>query len=202
MARQPRIEVAGGYYHVFARGNERRALYRDTNDRTTFLELLGTTLEGYAWELLSYVLMTNHYHLLIQTNEPNLSAGMHYLNAVYAQRFNRRHRRVGHLYQGRYKARLVQDDERLLATIRYIVRNPVRASAPAQTSGAGAASARSSVSPHPDWSRQQPSSRASTPTARKHAASTAPSPTTTTAPAPPATRSSTATNPSPKTTYG
>jgi REP-associated tyrosine transposase len=127
MARQPRIEVTGGYYHVFARGNERRALYRDDNDRTSFLELVGTTLEGYAWELLSYVLMRNHYHLLVQTSEPNLSAGMHYLNAVYAQRFNRRHRRVGHLYQGRYKARLVQGDERLLATIRYIVRNPVRA---------------------------------------------------------------------------
>jgi putative transposase len=127
VARHPRIEIAGGHYHVFARGNEQRAVYRDGNDRAGFLELVGATLERCEWELLSFVLMTNHYHILIHTKKPSLSAGMHYLHAVYAQRFNRRHRRVGHLFQGRYKARLVQDDEHLLGAIRYIVRNPVRA---------------------------------------------------------------------------
>jgi putative transposase len=99
VARRPRIEVAGGYYHVFARGNERRAIYRDDNDRTSFLELLAEVTEGFGWAILSYCLMTNHYHLVIRTTEPNLAAGMHRLNALYAQRFNRRHGRVGHLFQ-------------------------------------------------------------------------------------------------------
>jgi REP-associated tyrosine transposase len=127
VARRPRIEVAGGYYHVFARGNERRAIYRDDNDRTSFLELLAEVAEGFGWAILSYCLMTNHYHLVIRTTEPNLAAGMHRLNALYAQRFNRRHGRVGHLFQGRYKARLLQCGDGLLAAIRYAVRNPVRA---------------------------------------------------------------------------
>jgi putative transposase len=127
MARPPRIEIAGGIYHVIARGNERRAIFRDNNDRAAFLELLAKTLERHRWELLAYCLMNNHYHLLVLTPEPDLKRGMHYVNACYAQRFNRRHRRVGHLFQGRYKAILVQDDKHLLAAARYIVRNPVRA---------------------------------------------------------------------------
>jgi|SRR5581483_3482578 len=127
MARQPRIQVAGGYYHVFARGNERRALYRDDNDRIAFLELVAAAAERFAWSLLAYCLMTNHYHLILRTSEANLAAGMHWLNAVYAQRFNRRHGRVGHLFQGRYRARLIQDGDALLGAIRYVVRNPVRA---------------------------------------------------------------------------
>jgi putative transposase len=127
IARRPRIEVAGGYYHVFARGNERRAIYRDDNDRTSFLELLEEVVEGFVWTLFSYCLMTNHYHLVVRTAAPNLSAGMHRLNALAAQRFNRRHGRAGHLFQGRFKARLLQDGDRLLGAIRYVVRNPVRA---------------------------------------------------------------------------
>jgi putative transposase len=75
VARRPRIEVAGGYYHVFARGNERRAIYRDDNDRTSFLELLAEVAEGFGWAILSYCVMTNHYHLVIRTTEPNLAAG-------------------------------------------------------------------------------------------------------------------------------
>jgi REP-associated tyrosine transposase len=127
VARPPRIEIADGAYHVFARGNERRAIYRDANDRTSFLEALALTLERFSWTLPGHCLMTNHYHLVIRTQEPNLAAGMHYLNALYAQRFNRRHGRVGHLFQGRYRATLIQDNERFLAAIRYVVRNPVRA---------------------------------------------------------------------------
>jgi REP element-mobilizing transposase RayT len=127
VARPPRIEVAGGIYHVVARGNERRLIYRDDNDRATFLELLALTLERHGWQLLAYCLMGNHYHLLVRTQNPDLARGMHYLNARYAQHFNRRHGRVGHLFQGRYKAILVQSDGHLLLTVRYIVRNPVRA---------------------------------------------------------------------------
>ena len=110
-----------------ARGNERSPIYRDDGDRRRFLELVAHVRERYRWRILAYCLMTNHYHLLVQTPEPNLARGMRQLNGVYAQWFNRRHGRVGHLFQGRYGARLVQADEHLLAAVRYIVRNPVRA---------------------------------------------------------------------------
>lgn len=127
VARPPRLEIAGGTYHVTARGNERAAIVRNSTDRRAFLELLGSVREEYGWRVLSYCLMNNHYHLLVQTAVPNLSRGMRQLNGVYAQWFNRRYRRVGHLFQGRYGARLVQRDEHLLAAVRYIVMNPVSA---------------------------------------------------------------------------
>src|SRR3989304_3223061 len=127
MARPPRPQFPDGIYHVSARGNERAPIYRDDGDRRRFLELLAHVRERYRWRILAYCLMTNHYHLLVQTPEPNLARGMRQLNGAYAQWFNRRHRRVGHLFQGRYGARLVQADEHLLAALRYIVRNPVRA---------------------------------------------------------------------------
>jgi len=124
IARAPRLEIPGGTYHVFARGNERRPIYRDDADKECFLEALGTTLDDRSWSLFAFCLMTNHYHLLIRTADADLSAGMHYLNAVYAQRFNRRHDRVGHLFQGRFKARIVQDGPRFLWAARYVARNP------------------------------------------------------------------------------
>jgi putative transposase len=127
MARAPRIEVENGIYHVVARGNERKAIYRDSADRERFLEILSLTVERYRWLALAYCLMSNHYHLLVETPRANLSAGMRQLNGVYAQAFNRRHRRSGHLFQGRYAARLVQADEHLLSVVRYIIRNPLRA---------------------------------------------------------------------------
>ncbi len=112
---------------MIARGNERRAIFRDDNDRIGFLELVATVVGERSWRLLAYCLMDNHYHLLVRTEHADLAAGIHYVNGVYAQRFNRRHRRVGHLFQGRYKAILVQQDAHLLGVVRYIVSNPVRA---------------------------------------------------------------------------
>jgi REP element-mobilizing transposase RayT len=112
---------------VSSRGNERSPIYRDDADRRRFLEPLAQIAERYRWLVLAYCLMGNHYHLLAQTPEPNLAHGMRQLNGVYAQSFNRRHARVGHLFQGRYGARLVQADEHLLSAVRYIVRNPVQA---------------------------------------------------------------------------
>lgn len=127
MARPLRLQVADGVYHLTARGNERKAIYRDEGDKETFLEILAETLERFAWRLLSYCLMSNHYHLLVRTPQPNLARGMRDLNGVYAQAFNRRHGRDGHLFQGRYRAILIESDEHLLAAAAYVVRNPVRA---------------------------------------------------------------------------
>jgi REP element-mobilizing transposase RayT len=123
----PRIEVEDGIYHVIARGNERRGSFADAADRARFLEVLELAGERYRCHILAYCLMSNHYHLLVQTPNANLAQALRQLNGVYAQAFNRRHGRDGHLFQGRYLARLVQADGHLLAVVRYIVRNPLRA---------------------------------------------------------------------------
>jgi putative transposase len=130
MARPPRLEVPDGIFHTWTRGNERRNIYRDDEDFRRFLKLLGRAVARYRWRLLAYCLMRNHHHLLVQTPEPNLSLGMRQLNGVYAQSFNRRHDRVGHLFQGRFGAKLIQDDEHLLTECAYIIRNPLRTSDP------------------------------------------------------------------------
>lgn len=127
MARPPRLELPHGIYHVYARGNDRAAIFRDDLDRTGFLELVAEVRAEYGWRILAYCLLGNHYHLLPQTPEPNLASGMRQLNGVYAQSFNRRHDRTGHVLEGRYGARLVQADEHLRRVVRYIVWNPVRA---------------------------------------------------------------------------
>jgi len=127
MSRPPRIEVAGGIYHVVSRGNERGEIFGDAGDRQRFLEVLERVCERTGWEALCYCLMNNHYHLLVRTPSTNLQRGMRDLNGVYAQWFNRRHARTGHLFEGRYKAVLVQSDAHLLSTVRYILRNPARA---------------------------------------------------------------------------
>jgi putative transposase len=127
MARPLRIEFAGAVYHLTARGNARADIYGDDSDRRQFLSLLHNTVNRYDWYCHAYCLMGNHYHLLIETNTPTLSKGMKFLNGTYTQYFNRRHRRVGHVFQGRFKAILVQKDSYLLELARYIALNPVRA---------------------------------------------------------------------------
>ncbi len=126
MTRPLRILLPGGYYHVTCRGNERRAIYRDDRDRTVFLEKLRGSLVNYQVELHGYVLMANHFHLLVATPKGNLSEFMRHFNISYTAAFNRRHRRVGHLYQGRFKAILVDQDSYLLELSRYVHLNPVR----------------------------------------------------------------------------
>ena len=127
MARPLRIEYPGAVYHVTSRGNARRKIYLDDDDREMFLATLAWVVERFGWICHSYCLLGNHFHLLIETPKPNLSLGMRQLNGVYTQRFNRRHKKAGHLFQGRFKAILVERDSYLLELARYIVLNPVRA---------------------------------------------------------------------------
>jgi len=127
MPRPPRLEVRGALYHVTARGNERRSLFRDDVDRLEYLARAARYREKFRFRLLAYCLMTNHVHLAIRTGQEPLSRIMAGLHSSYAEWFNRRHDRVGHLFQGRYKAFLVQEDRRLHALVRYIHLNPVKA---------------------------------------------------------------------------
>jgi putative transposase len=110
MARPLRIEIPGGWYHITARGNERKTPFRTDRDRLHFLELLSELVERFNWRLHSYVLIDNHYHLQVETPEANLSEGMRWLNVSYSVWFNRRHQRVGHLFQGRFKATVVEPE--------------------------------------------------------------------------------------------
>lgn len=110
-----------------SRGNERRWIFLDDTDRAIFLEVLVHVVERYGWVVHAYCLMGNHYHLLVETPRANIAIGMRQLNGLYAQRFNRRHGRVGHLFQGRYSAILIQKERHFVRAARYIVRNPVRA---------------------------------------------------------------------------
>lgn len=127
MARPLRIEYPGALYHVTARGNARADIYLDDGDRRLFLDLLAQAAERYDWLCHAYCLMDNHYHLLIETGRATLGRGMRHLGGVYTQRLNRVHDRVGHVFQGRYKAILVERDAHLLELSRYVVLNPVRA---------------------------------------------------------------------------
>jgi putative transposase len=127
VSRPLRLEYSGAFYHVTSRGHERGPIFRDSADRSSFLNLLALVVPDQAWLLHSYCLMGNHYHLLVETLRPSLSRGMHLLNARYSQQFNRRYERAGHLFEGRYKAILVQKQAHLLELHRYIVLNPVRA---------------------------------------------------------------------------
>jgi len=127
MARPLRLSYPGALYHVTARGNARQAIYTDDADRQMFLLVLEDVETRYHWLCHAYCLMDNHYHLLLETPQGNLSAGMRQVNGVYTQRFNRRHGRVGHIFQGRFKAILVERESYLLELCRYLVLNPVRA---------------------------------------------------------------------------
>ncbi len=127
MARPLRIEFPGAVYHVTSRGNERKAIFTDNQDREAFLNILHRVTVRYNWLCHAYCLMGNHYHLIIETPDGNLSIGMRQLNGVYTQNFNKRHDRAGHLLQGRFKAVVVQKDTHLLEACRYVTLNPVRA---------------------------------------------------------------------------
>lgn len=127
MARPLRIEFAGAVYHVMSRGNARQDIVLDDADREKRLDWLRRTVEVYGWRMHAFVLMRNHDHLFIETPEPNLSAGMQYLNGSYTSYFNRRHRRCGHLFQGRFKGHLIEERGYFLEVSRYIHLNPVRA---------------------------------------------------------------------------
>ena len=127
MARKPRLEYAGAVYHVMNRGNRRQAIFRADGDRKCFLEALGEVCERTGWKVHAYVLMGNHYHLLLETPEPNLTAGMQWLQGTYTKRFNAAHREWGHLFQGRYKAIPVEPGgDYFLAVATYIHLNPMR----------------------------------------------------------------------------
>jgi REP element-mobilizing transposase RayT len=127
MSRPIRIEFLDALYHITARGDRREDIFEDDQDRQMFLATLEQVITQFNWTCFAWCLMDNHYHLLMQTPDGNLSKGMRQLNGIYTQANNRRHYRVGHLFQGRFKAILVDSDAYLLELARYVVLNPVRA---------------------------------------------------------------------------
>lgn len=127
MARPLRIELAGGLYHVTSRGDRREDIFFDAADRRAWLRVLEQVCARFNWVCHAWCQMSNHYHLVLETAEANLSQGMRQLNGVYTQHVNRRYERVGHVFQGRYKAILVEKESYLMELSRYVVLNPVRA---------------------------------------------------------------------------
>ena len=127
MARPLRLEFPGAVYHVTSRGDRREPIFEDDSDRNTFLTVVAQAMERFDAVALAYCLMGNHYHLVIQTRASNLSRLMQQLNGVYTQTYNRRHNKVGHLFQGRFKGILVDENAYLLEVCRYVDLNPVRA---------------------------------------------------------------------------
>jgi putative transposase len=130
MARKPRVEFDGALYHVIVRGNQRLKTFYDDQDRIAYLERIEHYLERYGFRLYAYVLMSNHVHLLMETKSVALSKIMQGIQASYTQSYNRRHRKVGHLFQGRYKAILCDRNAYLLELVRYIHLNPGRLRVP------------------------------------------------------------------------
>ena len=126
MARPLRVEMAGGHYHVICRGIERRKVFCEEADHQKFVKILGDVATVFRWRVHAWVLMGNHFHLLLQTTEANLSRSMQRLNQLYAAYFNHRYRRVGPLWQGRFKAVVVDWDDAGLEVSRYVHLNPVR----------------------------------------------------------------------------
>jgi REP element-mobilizing transposase RayT/AraC-like DNA-binding protein len=127
MSRPLRIEFPGAVYHVTSRGDRREAIYRDDADRLAHLEVIAQAMDRFDAQALAYCLMSNHFHLVVHTRQANLSRLMRHVNGIYTQDYNRRHRVVGHLFQGRFKAILVDRDAYLLTLCRYVERNPVAA---------------------------------------------------------------------------
>jgi putative transposase len=127
MARPPRELVAGGVYHVVARGNRGSRIFRDDADYAEYVKRLGEVVQRFRWHLLAYCLMSNHVHLVVETPDPNLPAGMQWLHGKYGRYFNERHDLFGHVFQGRYKAIRQGTDEQLWQLLRYVALNPVEA---------------------------------------------------------------------------
>jgi len=127
MSRPLRLEFEGAVWHITSRGNERKNIFRCDADRIVFLAFLAQTVKRFDWFLRSWVLMTNHFHLVLETPQRTLSRGMHWLNTKYASYFNRRYKRVGHLFQGRFDSKLIERETHLYEVLRYVVLNPVRA---------------------------------------------------------------------------
>jgi putative transposase len=127
MPRRPRRDLPDGIFHVTSRGVARALIFRDSFDYVALRAQLREVIRKFGWNVYAYCLMPNHYHLVLETDRQHLSAGMHRLNGLYAQRFNRRHGRVGHVFQNRFTAFLVESDEHLFAAIAYVADNPVRA---------------------------------------------------------------------------
>ena len=127
MARKPRVQFGGAFYHLTTRGNNRRPIFLDDRDREQFLGLFDTVLKSLAWRCHTFCLMGNHYHFVVETPEPNLAEGMFRLNGQYARIFNGRHGRGGHLFERRYSSVLIERESHLLEACRYVVLNPVRA---------------------------------------------------------------------------
>jgi len=127
MARPLRLELAGGLYHITSRGDRREVIYDDDEDREKWLEILDNVCRRFNWHCHAYCQMDNHYHIIMETAEANLSQGMRQLNGIYTQYYNKQHGRVGHVFQGRYKGILVERDAYLLELARYVVLNPIRA---------------------------------------------------------------------------
>lgn len=134
MVRPLRLEFPGAIWHVTARGNARENIFLTDGDRMAFLSILDRVVTMFRWQVHAWVLMGNHFHLVVETPDPTLSRGMRQLNGIYTQRFNARHERVGHLFQGRFKALLVERQVHLLELSRYVVLNPVRAALVAHAS--------------------------------------------------------------------
>ena len=127
MGRAWRIEYEGALYHILSRGNEQKDIFYDDQDRLLFLATIGEMSERFEIDVFAYVLMGNHYHMLLKTNRANLSKSMQWLGVTYTRRFNLRHFRSGHLFQGRFKSIIVQNDAYLMRLSCYIHRNPLRA---------------------------------------------------------------------------
>jgi putative transposase len=127
MSRAWRIEFDGAIYHVLSRGNEQRDIFTDDEDRLLFLKLMGEMADRFNIKIYAYVLMSNHYHMLLKTEKSNLSKSMQWLGLTYSRRYNNRHSRSGHLFQGRFKSFLIENDSYLMRLSCYIHRNPLRA---------------------------------------------------------------------------
>jgi REP element-mobilizing transposase RayT len=150
-----RIEFPGALYHLTARGNARASIYLDDRDRRLFLDIVGEVVERYLWRCYAYCLMPNHYHLVVDTPQANLSRGMRQINGLYTQRYNRRHNRIGHAFQGRFKGILVERESHLLELARYVLLNPVRAGMVANPEDCRWSSLRATLglAPAPAWLR-------------------------------------------------